>query len=409
VSAPIAVVGGGPVGLVVALAFAAEGVPVVVLEADADGVRAEWRGSTLHPPTLELLDRIDLASVAISGGVRVDRLQYRDLELGRVAEFDYGVLEGKTTYPFRIQYEQYKLLRQLRAAAANSPNIELRYGHKVVTVDQDDDRVAITMRGDDGAADRLVTSWLIGADGARSTVRRATGIEFPGETYPTQSLVAATPFDLAAAVDDLGPVSYWTGPGGRLSLIRTPDTWRMALSTDVAADRGPAASPEESVPHPRLVAALDRLVGDRRWASVPLGQHQLYRSHQRVATRFRAGRALLVGDAAHLTSTTGGMGLNSGVHDAFDLVGRLAGYLRLSDDSGAQQAADQYAAARHEVATRIVQPTTRAVRAGVDATDATARGARLDQLCRTAEDPMLAERHLREVSMLAAPDTVGTS
>jgi 3-(3-hydroxy-phenyl)propionate hydroxylase len=152
-SAPIAVVGGGPVGLVVALAFAAEGVPVVVLEADADGVRAEWRGSTLHPPTLELLDRIDLASVAVSGGVRVDRLQYRDLELGRVAEFDYGVLDGKTAYPFRIQYEQYKLLRQLRAAAADSPNIELRYGQRVVTVDQDDDRVAITVRRDDGAAE----------------------------------------------------------------------------------------------------------------------------------------------------------------------------------------------------------------------------------------------------------------
>ncbi|MFI2664208.1 FAD-dependent oxidoreductase [Micromonospora carbonacea] len=404
-TAPVVVVGGGPVGLVAALGFAGAGVSVVVLEAGEDGVRAEWRGSTLHPPTLELLDRIGLAESAVSGGVRVDRLQYRDLEIERIAEFPYRLLEGTTRFPFRIQYEQYKLLGQLRAAAVAHPDVDLRYGQQVTSVELDGRWATVTADDRSGVSRRIQTSWLIGADGARSTVRQAAGIGFPGTTHPTRSLVAATRFPLAAAVNDLGPVSYWTGPQGRVSLIRTPDTWRVALSTDVGAGRGASQTPDKQ-PHPRLVAALDRLVGDRRWADVPLGQHQLYRSHQRVATRFRAGRALLVGDAAHLTSTTGGMGLNSGIHDAFDLTDRLAGCMRRGDDAAEQRAADGYAAVRHAVATQIVQPATSAVRAAVDATGRAVREARLDGLRRKAADPEQATQHLREVSMLETHENV---
>ena len=406
--APLVVVGGGPAGLAAALAFAASLVPVVVLESGEDGVRAEWRGSTLHPPTLELLDTIGLADVVLTDGVRVDRLQYRDLELDEVAEFRYQSLGGHTRYPFRVQYEQYKLLRQLRDAADQHPAVDLRFGQQVIGIDPGatNGPVAVTVADRSGAAHRIEAAWLIGADGAHSTVRQSAGIDFPGDTYPTLSLVAATRFDLAGAVADLGPVSYWSGPAGRVSLIRTPDTWRVALSTDLASARG-AQDTTPPQPSPRLVDALDRLVGDRRWAEVPLGQHQLYRSHQRVATEFRRGRVVLIGDAAHLASTTGGMGLNSGLHDAFDLTRRLSEPLRAGDTDAVSWAAAEYAVVRREAATRIVQPATRATRAAVDTTDRAARAARLGRLRRMAADPTRAVQHLREVSMLDAVDRIG--
>ncbi|MFI0371895.1 FAD-dependent oxidoreductase [Actinomadura sp. 1N219] len=395
-TAPVIVVGAGPVGLAAALALAAEQVPVTVLEAERAGVGKEWRGSTLHPPTLALLDRIGAAADAIAHGVRVDRLQFRDLRLPDRATFSYSVLEGRTRFPFRVQYEQYKLLRLLRELADASPHVDLRHEQRVIGLTgADDDAADATVTLADGT--RLTAPYVVAADGAHSALRKLAGIDFPGDTYPSQSLVAATPFPFEDVVDDLGPISYWSGPNGRLSLIRTPDVWRVATSTTVDAAASADGTQET---HPELAAALDLLVGDRSWAASPLQQHQLYRSHQRVADRFRAGRLLLAGDAAHLSSTTGGMGLNSGVHDAFDLAARLGPALRAGGDGEAEAGA--YAAARRDAAVRVVQPATRTVRAGVDATDRDARLARLRDLAATAADPAAATRHLSAMSMLDA-------
>ncbi|WP_329520989.1 FAD-dependent oxidoreductase [Spirillospora sp. NBC_01491] len=399
---PVIVVGAGPVGLAAALALAAERVPAVVLEAERAGVRKEWRGSTLHPPTLALLDRIGAASDAVAHGVRVDRLQFRDLQLPDRATFSYGVLEGRTPFPFRVQYEQYKLLRLLRELAEASPDVDLRQEHRVTGLTgADDGAAAAVVTLADGT--RLTAPYVVAADGAHSVLRKLAGIGFPGDTYPSQSLVAATPFPFETVVDDLGPVSYWSGPNGRLSLIRTPDVWRVAVSTTAGVT---ASADGTGGPHPELAAALDLLVGDRSWVGSPLQQHQLYRSHQRVADRFRAGRLLLAGDAAHLSSTTGGMGLNSGVHDAFDLAARLGPALRAGGDGDGDAEADAYASARRDAAVRIVQPATRTVRAGVDATGRDARLARLRDLAATAADPVAGTRHLSALSMLDAVEGV---
>ncbi|WP_416904374.1 FAD-dependent oxidoreductase [Micromonospora echinospora] len=388
VEAPVVVLGGGPVGMVTALALARHDIPVIVLERGDDEVRSEWRGSTVHPATLELLDELDLAAPMVRQGVRVDRLDYRDLELTESATFSYELLEGETRYPFRLQYEQYKLVRQLRRAVAEAPDVDMRFGHDVVGLRQDDTGVEleVTVGGE-----RVVVAgrWTVAADGAHSTARKLLDVPFPGFTYPLLSLVVATPFRFEDAVADLGAVGYWSGPRGRFSLIKTPDVWRAALSTSTGVDDDPPPGT-----HPDFLAAVDLLLkGHLDPRELPLSQHQTYRSHQRLASSFRFGRVLLAGDAAHLTSTTGGMGLNSGIHDAVAVSAALA-----APDQ--ETATAEYAERRRMVADRFVQPATTESRTSADAVGLAARRERLVGLRTLAEDRTEATKYLRRVSML---------
>lgn len=388
VEAPVAVLGGGPVGMVAALALARRDIPVIVLERGHDQVRSEWRGSTVHPATLELLDELDLAAPMLKEAVRVHRLDYRDLELTESARFSYELLEGEARYPFRLQYEQYKLVRLLRHAVAETPNVDLRFGHDVVGLRQDDTHVELDVAVGDGRG--VVTcQWAVAADGAHSTARKLLEVPFPGFTYPFLSLVVATPFRFEDAVSDLGHVGYWSGPRGRFSLIRTPDIWRAALSTATGVEEDPPPGT-----HPDFLADIQLLLNGRPDPrELPLSQHQMYRSHQRLAASFGVGRVLLAGDAAHLSSTTGGMGLNSGIHDAMAAATALA-----APDQEAATA--EYAQRRRSVAERFVQPTTTESRTSADAVDLAGRRDRLTRLRAIADDPTEARSYLRRVSML---------
>ncbi|MET8121610.1 NAD(P)/FAD-dependent oxidoreductase [Micromonospora sp. NPDC005189] len=388
VHAPVVVLGGGPVGMVTALALARRDIPVIVLERGHDEVQSEWRGSTVHPPTTELLDELDLAAPLLKDAVRVHRLDYRDLELTESACFSYEVLEGETRYPFRLQYEQYKLIRLLRRAVAETPNVDMRFGHDVVGLRQNDTGVELDVAVD-GAGAVVTCRWAVAADGAHSTARKLLDVPFPGFTYPSLSLVVATPFRFEDAVPDLGAVGYWSGPQGRFSLIKTPDIWRAALSTPTGVDDEPPVGT-----HPAFLDAVKLLLGGRPDArELPLSQHQLYRSHQRLAASFRIGRVLLAGDAAHLSSTTGGMGLNSGIHDAMAVAAALA-------ERDQDAATTEYAQRRRSVAERFVQPTTTENRTSADGVEVAGRRERLSRLRALAENPEDARKYLRRVSML---------
>ncbi len=265
-------------------------------------------------------------------------------------------------------------------------------------------RAAGAVRYYGGYADKVVgemipflASWVVAADGAHSSIRKLLGIEFPGWTYPHQSLVVATPFPFENHVHHLSEVSYWSGPRGRLSFIRTPDIWRAAVSTDTAA--GDPSGHAGSDPHPSYVAVMRALLGrecapgegpqERR-------QHQLYRSHQRVAATLHLGRCVLVGDAAHLSSTTGGMGLNSGVHDAWETASALATAL----DTGEAAAVRVCAERRRQLAIEVIQPRTTGARALADAEDLEARRARILRLRELASDEDSTREFLRGTSMI---------
>ena len=396
----VIIAGAGPVGLVTALGLAQKGIQVLVLEKNSIEVPPQWRGSTIHPPTLAIFDELGLADEIIKGAIKVEVLQYRDLEIEEVVNFEYDCLDGLVKFPFRLQYEQYKVLKLLRTTASTNPKIKIQYDSLIESVTQDSDGVSVQV-SKGGVANTVRVDWLVGADGSHSAVRRALGIELDGFTYPYPTTVVATPFKFEDHFDGLAPVTYWSGPTGRLSMIRTPDIWRIAMTTplegvDISSDdSGSIAEPTED-----FIVAIDLLLSRLpgvSLADLELKQYEVYRSHQRIAREFSVDRVALAGDAAHLTTTNGGMGLNSGVQDAAALVKALEAAIA-QNSSGP---ISQYARERKEFCTNFLQPTTTTNHKTVDNPDYEARKSRLTELSADTNNPEIVKQVIARASMIS--------
>ena len=396
----VIIAGAGPVGLVTALGLAQRGIRVLVLEKNSIEVPPQWRGSTIHPPTLAIFDELGLADEIIAGAIKVEVLQYRDLEIQEVVNFDYDCLDGLVKFPFRLQYEQYKVLKLLRTAASNNSKIEIQYDSLIESVNQDSNGVSVQV-SKSGATRSVRADWLVGADGSHSAVRKALGIELDGFTYPYPTTVVATPFKFEDHFPGLAPVTYWSGPTGRLSMIRTPDIWRIAMTTplegvDISSDdRGSISEPTQD-----FIVAIDLLLSripGVSLADLELKQYEVYRSHQRIAREFSVDRVALAGDAAHLTTTNGGMGLNSGVQDAAALVKALEAAIALNGSGPISQ----YAKERKEFCANFLQPTTTTNHKTVDNPDYEARKSRLNELSVDTNNPEIVKQVIARASMIS--------
>ena len=396
----VIIAGAGPVGLVTALGLAQRGIRVLVLEKNSIEVPPQWRGSTIHPPTLAIFDELGLADEIIAGAIKVEVLQYRDLEIQEVVNFDYDCLDGLVKFPFRLQYEQYKVLKLLRTAASNNSKIEIQYDSLIESVNQDSNGVSVQV-SKNGVTKSVRADWLVGADGSHSAVRRALGIELDGFTYPYPTTVVATPFKFEDHFPGLAPVTYWSGPTGRLSMIRTPDIWRIAMTTpldgvDISSDdRGSISQPSQD-----FIVAIElllKLLPGVSLADLELKQYEVYRSHQRIAREFSVDRVALAGDAAHLTTTNGGMGLNSGVQDAAALVKALEAAIALNGSGPISQ----YAKERKEFCTNFLQPTTTTNHKTVDNPDYEARKSRLNELSADTNNPEIVKQVIARASMIS--------
>src|SRR5579885_2382739 len=150
----VVVVGAGPVGLTAALALARRNIPVVLLTAEPEPVM-ELRGSTFHPPTLDLLDEFGVVPRMIEVGLKAPTWQFRDRETGPVATFDLSLLAGETNHPYREQCEQWKLMRLLEDELRKVPGADIRFGHEAVGVTQDGEAATIVAKN--GADEVCVT------------------------------------------------------------------------------------------------------------------------------------------------------------------------------------------------------------------------------------------------------------
>ena len=310
----VLIAGAGPVGLVAAAHLVRRGIPVTVFEASAS-LSEESRASTFHPPTLDMLADLGAAHDLIKQGLIAPKFQYRSKRDGVIAEFDFAAIADLTAHPYRVQAEQFKLTRILHAALARAGDFRIEIASRVEGASEDERGVTVRV-SHNGAVSERGGAWLIGADGARSEVRRALGIEFEGFTWPERFLVVSTPFDFSAVIPHLASVSYVADPERWHFLLRIPDLWRVMFPIP------PEVPDAAALEHAYAQAALAGVVPGI--TNYQIAHTTLYRVHQRVAKSYRVGRVLLAGDAAHINNPLGGMGMNGGIHDAVNLTERLA-------------------------------------------------------------------------------------
>lgn len=338
---PVLIVGAGPVGLASALFLVERNIPVLVIEAGAE-LSEDMRASTFHPPTLDMLTPGGIADLLVPQGHVARQWQYRQHENGKNVVFDLSVLEGLTAHPYRLQCEQFRLTRAIVDKLRDNPLFEIRFNAALRAVGQDDGRAWADVAEADNMA-RIEAEYIIAADGGRSTVRSLLDLAFDGETYPRTSITVVVDHAFHTDIPGILPVNYLWTADDHFSLMRVGANWRVGFSPRSGQSLEAAIS-DEGIEE-RLQAILPRR---ETYRIVHVGAYSV---HRRVIDNFRQGRILLAGDAAHLNSPAGGMGMNSGIHDAHSLAEHLAPVLNGADPA----LLDRYARRRRTIAVEDVQ------------------------------------------------------
>jgi 3-(3-hydroxy-phenyl)propionate hydroxylase len=381
----VLIAGAGPVGLTAAANLVRSGVPVTVFEAGAD-LSTESRASTFHPPTLDMLDALGAAKPLIAQGLTAPKFQYRTMRQGILAQFDFGTIADATAHPYRVQCEQSRLTRILYEQLHGQPGFALHFNSAVEEVSQGDSGVTLTIKRD-GKRETRSGRYLIGADGARSDVRRSLDIPFEGFTWPDRFLVVSTPFNFYSVIPGLDPVSYVADPQRWRFLLQIPGLWRVMFPVSADESDELALTPEFAQ---SLMATLVPGI-----SNYEIAHTTLYRVHQRVAKTMRLGRAFLIGDAAHINNPLGGMGMNGGIHDAINLANRIA---EVWHARSPETELDLFDRERRLVTLEYIQQYTIQNKRNLES-DGVAFKAQLDAI---AADPQRTRDYLKRVSMIAS-------
>ncbi|GAB3457794.1 rifampin monooxygenase [Actinophytocola sediminis] len=331
----VIIVGAGPTGVWLASELRLLGVPALVLDKDAEPTKIV-RGLGLHARSIEILDQRGLLA--------------RFHELGQqypVGGFFAGIRKSSpgldTTHPYVLGIPQTTTERLLRDHAAEL-GVEIRRGHELVGLSQDETEVTVELA--DGTS--LRTRYLVGCDGGRSRVRKVLGVGFPGEPATTETLLG----EMAATASKetlLAVMTEVRKTEKRFGVMPLEDgMYRVGVpAAGLAADPAVPPTLEEVKRQLRAVTGTDFGVHSPRWLS-------RFGDATRLADRYRTGRVLLAGDAAHIHPPAGGQGLNLGLQDAFNLGWKLAAEVAGWAPAGLL---DSYHAERHPVAADVLDNT----------------------------------------------------
>jgi 2-polyprenyl-6-methoxyphenol hydroxylase-like FAD-dependent oxidoreductase len=333
----VVVAGAGPAGMAVAIGLAKQGIDFVILDGLAEAQNTS-RAAVIHAATLDVMRRLDVTDRMIEQGIRVPQFRIRDRD--RVLmHADFSRLDVATPYALMIPQDESEALLVDRLASLGH---RIRRPVNVTTVEETPSGARVIGEGPAGGI-TIDCRYVVGADGEKSTVRTAAGIEFPGETYGS-FLLADVRMDWPIAREE---VTLFFSEGGTLVVApMSKERYRVVAQLPDAP----------SVP---TVADVQRVIdarGPRHGAKVnELLWGSRFQVHHKLADRFRDGPILLAGDAAHVHSPAGGQGMNLGLRDAVALSAALGETLRSGDDA----ALDRYAAQRRAAAAEVLEMTDR--------------------------------------------------
>ncbi|WP_342660465.1 6-hydroxy-3-succinoylpyridine 3-monooxygenase HspB [Rhodococcus ruber] len=341
----VIVAGAGPVGVLNALGLARAGIPVTVLER-AGAVVQSPRAMVYHWSVLDGLDRLELFHPASRRGFLKQGYTYRVHATGEEVSFGLDVLEGSVSHPYNLHLGQNALVEIALEQLARYPHATVLWDTEVQSLSQNADEVRV-VAVTDGTPVVLNAPWLIGADGARSTVRESLGVEFEGHTWPERFVATNIRVDLESHGWPLTTMLIDDRYGAIISKIDSTNLWRFTYCEDESL---PMDSVTERMPE--YFDAVFPGIDD-----IELVAYSPYRMHQRAASTFRIGRVLLAGDAAHATNPTGGLGLTSGLFDTYALYDALAAVI---DERAPESVLDDYARQRRAVFIDKVNPAASA-------------------------------------------------
>jgi 2-polyprenyl-6-methoxyphenol hydroxylase-like FAD-dependent oxidoreductase len=311
---PVLIVGGGPVGLALALGLARHGVRSTLFETKSE-IDPHSRALGILPRTLEIFRSWQIYEQFISEGILRKEIDFWIVgQTKPIAKIDFSVFARLSAVPGVLILPQNRTEGLLRDAVKASGLTEALPGHKAVSFEQDSDGVSLQVTGPDGASGTYRGQYLIGCDGAHSTVRESLGWELRGKTYPSRVLLAD--IRIRDERDQLPWPRLAPARGNVLVAARyQAEHWRI-LSTLEQNDTEQAALERSAID-----SRVNRLFGpgpyEHLWSSV-------FKIHCRTSPHFRLGRVLLAGDAGHINSPAGGQGMNSGIQDAHNLAWKLA-------------------------------------------------------------------------------------
>ena len=339
----VLIVGAGPTGVITALGLAKGGADVTVIDREPDVV-ASPRATVYLPSTLKVLDELGLLAEATSLGQIGYWLNVRFMLTGYIGRLDHRLVSDLTPYAYTFHLGQHELARLVMRHLAALPATGVLWNTSFEGLRQEGATVVVEVNSPRGPQ-TLEFDWVIGADGARSAVRRAMGATFDGFTWPETFMATNVYYDFEshgyAFSNMIADAANWAVVA---RIDKEPNLWRVSYSES-----------SELTEEQRLQRIPERY---RRWMSEPekaqLDRANSYRVHQRSASAYRIGRVLLAGDAAHSTNPIGGMGLTSGIQDASAVAQSL---LAVINDSAPEDILDWYAYERCRCFLEVVNPS----------------------------------------------------
>lgn len=337
----VIIAGAGPVGVVAGLALAKQGMRVTVVEAGSSPNMSPRAAVYLHSllPDLDRLGILD--DMKARGHVDREGFNMHIVALGEVLSAPFSTIDGYTPTPFNVHLGQGELTEIVIEHLAEL-EVEVRWSNRVTGLVQDADGVTVTVETPDGP-EELRAAWVIGADGGRSTVRELIGATLEGFTWDERFVATNLRADLRSLGFRSSNLYVHPTHACVIADIDGSGLWRCTFQES------------DSLPEEGIVERIHEFYRGLWGADFPteLVEYQPYRMHQRLSTKLRDGRVLLIGDAAHLTNPTGGLGLTTGLYDIFALEEVLpAVALRGVDDS----ALDLWAAERARVFSEVSSP-----------------------------------------------------